>query len=205
MTKVRKQLGNARGDHATAASSTRELTHKQVRSTYVPLSMSATDSGFAHYFTLQGLPNYTDFTNLYDRYTIDKVELVFILVNVPEAAAVANAFYPTLYFAFDPDDATVPASSTELLDRANLQILQFSPSQRSITRVIQPRLATAVYRGVATAGYAVAPPGTFVDMSSPDVQFFGAKMWVANYNSTSTPNARINVYHRVHFRVRGSR
>lgn len=201
----RKERSYALRDSVAAvALPNRELTHSHVRTSAGFFATAAADSGQGIFFTLQGLPNYTEFTTLYDKYVIDKVDIIMVLSTEISAQSAAQAVYPVVQFSYDPDDATAPLSATQMLDRGNMEILAFGPNRTTFTRTVKPRIASAAYRGVATAGYSIAPAGTFVDSSSPDVQFFGARLWISNYNSVATPNTRINWYYRHYLRLRGT-
>lgn len=212
MAKTRK-VSNRKGRGGYAARDSvamigvpnRELTHRHVRTTVGTFPLVAADAGQGIYWTLSGLPNYAEFTAMYDRYIIDQVDIILVLTTGVDAQSAAQAIYPTVQFAYDPDDATAPASNTELLERGNVEILQFGATRNTFTRTVKPRLAQAAYRAGGATGFAIAPAGTFADISTPEVQFFGAKFWIANYNTTSTPNTRISWFFRHHMRLRGTR
>lgn len=77
---------------------------------------SATGPNFYGYnFTLSALPNYIEFTNLFDQYRINKVVVKF----VPSANSDnigASQIIPNLHSAIDNNDSTAPTALTQLYE-----------------------------------------------------------------------------------------
>jgi hypothetical protein len=163
------------------------------------ISLSALDFGQGWYFNLAQVPDFGEFTALYDAYIIDKVDLRFVLQsNYPEK-------YPILIAAPDYDDATVPATVDELLTKQGVQVLNFSATKREHTVSVRPRVAMTAFRTGITSSYGWSKPGQLIDIATTDTPFYGMKTWLTEYNSTNTPGAGMRVYVTYHMRFVGQR
>lgn len=138
---------------------------------------------FSYYVALQDLPNYTEFTNLYDQYKIVGVKFRIVPFSVSPAtggAVTSTAAQPSCMFhmVVDNDDASKPTAS-----EAGISELRQCPGYRSvnpylyqrkgITRYFKPRVATAAYNG-AFAGYKSDTFG-WCDCGNPGIQGYGLK------------------------------
>jgi len=137
----------------------------------------ATDGGSevfaAYYHTLNGLPNYTEFTGLFDQYRIVEIGVQCIPAqNVETLAAGGSGFNGNLLTHVDYDDNTPPSSEAEMLQRQNLQSWVWS---RPFAFRYAPRIASAVYSGAFTSYANVSP---WVDVASPDVRYYGWKLGI---------------------------
>lgn len=157
------------------------------------VAKNVADSGLALDFSLADVPNSTDFTNVFDRYSLDKIELMFFYQNSP--AATTNAF-PTLLTSFDANDSSTPTTQNQVLERGNVQLESFTLSKNCIRKTFIPRtLAPATGALLALQ----MPLGTLVDTASPDQPYYGMKAFVQNYNTTSTPSGVLRLYAKYHF------
>lgn len=151
------------------------------------------DAGAAFDFSLNDVPNSTDFTNLFDRYSLDKIELMFFYQNTP--AATTNAF-PTLVHSIDVNDASTPTLQNQVLERGNVKIESFTLSKNVIRITFIPRTLAPASGALLSLQM---PLGTLVDTASPDQPYYGLKAWVQNYNSTATPSGVMRLYAKYHF------
>ncbi len=147
-------------------------------------------------FSLDMLPNYTEFTALYDLYRIVRAEVLMIpnIVNANSATPLSGLTAHVCDF----DDATVPASLNELYqygDGPGRCVLQ-GPTEK-IYRSLEPRAAAAVYSGAFTS-YATTPRSQWMNCSSPGVQYYGFKYGFGLSNSVViyTVNVRLTVQFR---------
>jgi hypothetical protein len=127
-------------------------------------------------FSLDQLPNYTDFTSLFDHYSIDRVDITLIPgVNPAQVAACP-----------DFDDAVTPSGLADLLERQSCKVSVLGPNSYQQFRVsLVPRMPI---EGAGGAGPQMAPVGTMVDTSDPSMQYFGMKFWFTPTNSViATP------------------
>jgi len=146
------------------------------------------------FFTLDSLPDYTEFTTLFDTYRIEKVKIKFTPffgTSLTGAAVSATSAQCTVLWhdIIDTDDKDVPTNS----DTGLSQLRQYKSyktrslaSGRSFSRTLIPRSAQAVYSGAFTA-YAQTPQKIWYDCNNADVQFYGYKFIVeANYAGSDT-------------------
>lgn len=125
--------------------------------------------GTSLYFRLSNLPNYTEFTNLFDKYRIMKVRVTFIPKSQQAGTDVATARTGTVAVAIDYDSAVSPAALGTVMEYDNCKLYT---GEKRITRTFKPRIATAVYNGAFT-GYAEGMKDMWIDNASPDVQYYG--------------------------------
>jgi hypothetical protein len=157
------------------------------------------DSGLGWSFRLNDIPDFGDFTALYDAYTIDRVEITYILHNV------APGQFPTLFWAPDYDDDNTPLSVNSVTTHQNVRWHAFSENARSVTMSVDPRSLVSTYQAGVTSAYSWAKGGAIVDMANPAVPFYGIKTWLSNYNTVLTPGARIQSILTYHIRCIGQR
>ena len=76
----------------------------------------------AYVFRLDSLPDYTDFTRLFDMYRITKVEIDWVpeYTELTDAALVSNAVNVRFNSTVDLTDASAPASVDEVLQYQQL-------------------------------------------------------------------------------------
>lgn len=130
------------------------------------------DSVGAKYYTLAGLPNYTEFTNLFDQYRIRELAVILTpQMTTSQVGSGSAGFNTNCLLWVDFDDVTTPANEAEALQRQNLQVLSVDQVHRFR---FTPRIAGAVYSGAFTS-YATVTP--WIDCGSPNVEHYGWK-WV---------------------------
>lgn len=141
-------------------------------------------------FTLADLPNYTEFTALYDQYKIYFVVLRFVPdQNMASANNAAGTTTPILYHVIDYDDATAPANKTDLFQYQNLKVRNFS---RFSKITLRPHVAVAAYQGAFT-GYANFK-SLWLDAANTAVEHYGVKYcisqpsanWVTSWRLVAT-------------------
>jgi hypothetical protein len=153
---------------------------------------SATDQGFAFPFALNQLPGVTDFTNLFDRYRINKIDLTFTW-TLGDVRATGAILSPIMYIYMDDDDSAIPITKNDVFERQAMQRYSFSEARNTLSTTISPRWVQS-RAGVSTN---LAPKATWLDMATPGVQHYGVKGWV-DHMSSSAPNT-IRVSGVMHF------
>lgn len=131
------------------------------------------------FFTLDMLPNYTEYIAMFDQYKIINVELTFrSFQNCSVATGVANEVLSVMaYSVLDHDDVVLATASN-----VGLQAFRQRPSfreqnflsNRPLRRRITPRIAIAEYGSGVFASYGNFKAG-WIDMNSPAVQHYGVK------------------------------
>lgn len=138
-------------------------------------------------FKLSDVVNVTDFSTLYDRYMITRVDVEFQLLSNPDSATSVNTttaagtnFYPRLWYYTDHDDAATPANLNEVKQVSRARNAVMEPN-KVITVTVKPAILNQTYRTVATTGY--SPQwNIWIDMAQTDVPHYGLK-WSMDTNS----------------------
>lgn len=151
-------------------------------------------------FKLSDLPQYTDFTNLFDQYAITGVQLDFIPFadniswDVPgNGASIAFPGGPLL-IATDYDDAALPASASEMLARQNVKVI---PVGRRHKMYLRPKIAET-----ANSTTVVSRRAGWIDCDTPDSTHYGVKCWMTAPNIPDT-NFNYQVWATYYVKVKG--
>jgi len=152
------------------------------------LSKSASDQGYAFPFSLNQIPAAAEFTALFDKYRITGIDLTFsyyfIATQAPASVAGASQIWPVLHLYMDDDDAIIPTTKSEVEQRMSVQRVAFAPNRQTISVSLKPRFV----QSRAGTSVNLAPIGTWVDMTTPGVQYYGVKLW-ADYYNTGAPSS----------------
>lgn len=129
---------------------------KRVKKDVIPITdlnflavKSSVSDGTYNQFRLDYLPNYTDFTNLYDSYKICGISKKYIFDRNSGEAVTANSELPRLITVNDFNDTTALASENEALEYASCKQTRldkvvkryFRPTQRlnNVSEVVKSR------------------------------------------------------------------
>lgn len=140
--------------------------------------------------TVIPLPNYTEFTALYDQYRIDYVECQFYFSNNTSSVNSPATTMPIMYLAKDYDDSNI-ANYTDLQQYSTMKCWQLgnrTNSDGKFVIYVKPNVDVALYQGLTT-GYSRGK-SQFVDTSSPQVPHYGIKI---AYDPIFTPASATNV------------
>lgn len=119
-------------------------------------------------FTLSSLPNYTEFTSMFDAYKIVKIQYRFRLYKNPDV--VAPNLYPVIYHVVDYNDAAAPTSVN--------QVLEYPLAKTTILNDSKPVSAWFSFKPknsglVSSASFAAVSP--WVDTGSASALYYGMK------------------------------
>lgn len=133
------------------------------------------------WFSLQNVPNYTEFTNLFDSYKICGVSMKFMLSNnVSDITNVGNTTgIPVLYTWTDVDDPTCPTSINEGLQYRDCKARVMS---RPIKVFFKPRCQTMLYQSAVSTAYTAKR--CYIDTADYDVPHYGIK-WIVESPSVA--------------------
>lgn len=181
MRRRRSTRGFTRGRRSYG---TRTYSYKRVMYTtaFVTTSTLAATSG-AMDFSLSRLPNYTEFTALYDQYKINRVRVEF----VPRAglSELGNGAGTVNFFTYlDYDDSTAPTNFSELLQRPTLK--RSKVTSRHV-RTLRPAVAKPIYKDGLTFGYGQGRG--WIDCVNPDVPHYGIKYYAEQVGSAAALSA----------------
>jgi len=138
------------------------------------LNSQVASVGYAFAPSLSSLPNYTDFTNLFEQWRFMQISVSFIPVY---NGSVANP----LYTWFDPDDDTVPTGTAEGLQTQTLRTIT---SGGMAVRTFTPQLSMlGAANGTVAPVYISLPGRTWSDDLSFTNKYYGVKALIpANTN-----------------------
>lgn len=133
----------------------------------------------AYQFTLNSLPDYSEFVNLYDMYKITGIKLSI----VPTAQAVTSAVSGTIntsgfsrvHSVIDFDDNTQLASENNALQYATLRT---TSHQRTHTRFFKPKLSVSIDGELATTLASAPSANRWISTEYPEVEHRGVKVWI---------------------------
>lgn len=172
--------------------------HRFMRTRIFPLPTDPVAGGYpmALAFRLSDLPNFSDFTSLFDQYAIDRVDLSLVIGNVVLQVISSQDF----------DDDNLPASAATLLERATAEVVTVGAgSTIQFSRSIRPCIATEVFNSLVSTGYGRGKPGTLIDSANPNVPHFGYKFWFSPCAAGATsPTANAYIAARYHLRCVGA-
>lgn len=156
--------------------------------------LKSSNTAGCNYFTLDQLPNYTEFTSLYDQYKVNGLKYEFIprFNSIDQTAGTGGEFYT----AIDRTDNNSPSTLNELLE---YQSMRKSPLTRKHTRYFKPGVPTAVFASTDDPANSVLPIDAIVKLSpwittdapstgggtSNQIQHLGLKFWCSATNASS--------------------
>lgn len=94
------------------------------------------------------LPNYTEFTSLFDMYKITHIKVKFMLVTDPGGVSPATAFVPRFWYAVDHNSDSAPANIDEMRQYGNVVQRQMNPYKPIIVN-LKPYVPAETYSSVA--------------------------------------------------------
>lgn len=138
-----------------------------------------------------GVPNYTEFTNLFDEWKIDYIKIkMMYTTNVVNASATnpvfSNLSLPTVQHAVDTDDDVPPTSSNDLLQYQNLRTRMFDTNGPEYVQ-FKPKAQLATEAGnILATGYA-SNYGGWLNTASTGTDYMGMKIFAdLSGNSAAT-------------------
>lgn len=157
------------------------------------------DLGKAYSFQLNQLPEYTEFTKLFDYYRIKCVVLKLIpvsiqtMVNGPTSDT-NSSYCPMVYTSVDTNDATTPISETEILQRLDCKTF---PMTKFKTFKIYPKAQNPVYRDSVGNAYGEEKKTKWINSDYPDVDYYGFKVYIkadGNFSNVFTTRVIATFY-----------
>lgn len=153
------------------------------------------------------VPNYTEFTNLFDQYCIKKVD-VLVLPTFQTAGLTSNyAFVPPWIVHAEDNDDVNSTGSQSLMQYSGAQFTQLFGQQQAISsmklRTITPKASVAVITSSGGNGQSLASP--WINTSNANIPHYGFKMALdQSYNGVSpgTTIAFVNIVVKYHFAFR---
>jgi len=150
-------------------------------------------------FKLNQLPNYTDFTSLFDLYRINKVVVKFVPnYTVDKGLQTSNVQYvPDFGVAIDYDSRATPTSINQIQEYDNATIVK---ATRQVTKVLVPKTATPVYRDGVTSAYAQGQSKLWLDCAYVDVPHYALVFYARPSGANDLYNYVVQVKFYVAFK-----
>lgn len=135
--------------------------------------------GQALTLSLNSLPNASEYSNLFDRYCIPKVQYRWY-IDVDPMVVTGTKFYPRITFAHDFTDSTVPTSQA-IINEYPKRRIEFMGDSRQCTRwyTLKPAISDSVFGGGASTHY-VPKWNQFIHTDNLSTPQYGLKTWVDN-------------------------
>lgn len=156
------------------------LKHHHFQRTYVmdDLVIPTTVSGGRGFdFKLSYLPNYTEFTTLFDSYRINYVSVKFVSgINTANTPVSTQYTLPQIYLYRDYDDASAPGSLNEVLQTEKFKVWNLAKTPNFKMGLV-PAVASSVYRSATQTAYNRRFK-QWLDCGYADVPHYGLKIFV---------------------------
>lgn len=139
----------------------------------------------AYNFSLGDVPNYTEFTALYDYYKINAVKVTLLpqMTQNVSLGDVNNAWASKrLFSAIDYNDSSAVTTIDEI---RQYQTCKFTPILKRHTRYFKPR--------INDSGSVFTPGRPWLLCSSPNTNYFGIKLAGETMNSSGVANMEYTV------------
>lgn len=179
----------------------RVYTFQRTATTSFVITNGADFTQAAYSFTLQSLPNYTEFTALFDQYRINYIDCTVILNRTASSTLPSlneQNQTPNFHWATDKDDATA-IDLNALMQYADYRVQRMD---KIIRFRIRPSPCLAAYQGAFT-GYTTTAR-TWIDCGSPGVVHYGLKCGYSMVADVSNVNmGRVNLYFRYNVSFKG--
>lgn len=138
----------------------------------------------AYNFSLQDVPDFDEFTALYDCYKINAIKIMFIPQQT-QSVSIGNINNPNassrFFSAIDYNDDS-PVTIQEI---RQYQSCKMTPILRTHKRYFKPR--------IQDRGATYTPGRPWINTSSPDQNYFGLKVAVEPMDSTNTLEMKYTV------------
>lgn len=129
--------------------------------------------------SLDMLPNYNEFIDLFDQYKILGAKMSFVpngtLVTTLNNAGGTNSYVAQRFVsAIDFDDNITPTSEAQLLEYGSCR---WSKGGRAHTRYWKPKMLTNIYDGEASGPALAVTNARWIDTNYPEVPHYGLKIF----------------------------
>lgn len=153
--------------------------------TYAAL-VSTLPAFYVHQGNLTQLPNYTEFTNLFDEYKISAMKITWF--SPYNEVTSVNSQQVRLHTATDTDDTALPSSIDTLRQKPSYKDVQLSSAfirNGKISRFFKVRHFIAGAATEGAVGYGNIPASKWLSCTNaPAIQHFGLK-WAISCNSSN--------------------
>jgi len=153
--------------------------HTFIRKVHSQLTLTNTNDqdGSLMFFQLYQLPNYSDFTNLFNEFKINKISVQFIprvtSHGITDVESTDPAVVALLATYVDKNDLTSPASMNEIYENQNCKVTRGSQMH---TRTFVPHVRLEG-PDATSASYAITNKNCWINVDNKEVYWLGLKYW----------------------------
>ena len=181
---------------------------------FITCTATQKECTFALAFQLIDIPNYTEFSNLFDSYMITGVMLQFKLMDNPDAAYPTNTsassatannlnWFPTIWYTPDHDDNNAPTlAQIKEYERVRHKVLR--PNMET-NIMLRPTTLTQLYRSSTSTGYAENNKRLWLDMANANIPHYGVKCVFDMEGLPPIGTFRIKVNAKYYFKCKTTR
>lgn len=152
--------------------------------------------------TFDKLPNYTDFTTLFDSYKITGVEYKFVphfnVANVQ--TGISNTQVARLVTVIDKDDNTSLSGLSQAMQYSSMEE---SMLDKERVRAFTPEPTIQVYRSSTSTGYQSPVGPVWIDMAQIDVPHYCAKGLICDTTASADNPRTLTILATVYFECKG--
>lgn len=148
---------------------------KQKVALQIDLPPLVTETAQNFVFSIDQLPQVSEFTRLFDSYRINSIMITGMPLT--NGSLTTNPAYKILS-AVDLDDST-PETTASMLQRSNVKIKTVTSgggNQQVFAWKVRPRYLTQIYESATTTGYGQGARKQWLDCGDPTIPHYGIKM-----------------------------
>jgi hypothetical protein len=159
--------------------------------------------GGAFEFALPDVSAYTDFTSLFDQYSIEQVDIEFDDVHNTSIGGAGISSLPQICYVPDFDDSAIPGNARAVSEYQRAKVWTFRGDGKPLKVSVQPRVAVPIYNGISAPGYATGTAGMLYNVTTPTMPFYGMKLWFRNLTSGPTiAEGQTNIRFKVKYHLK---
>jgi len=150
------------------------------------LTKAASDQGYGINFTLTSLAGASEFTNLFDQYRVNWLEMSF---TWDPGASVVNL--PSLYISQDWDGIAGAPTLNSISECSGMKLVMFDATHRTFNcRIVRPGVVLA--SATSSSGRVVRSP--WLDAANTSEPHYGLLVWASAYNSSAASGTLVYQY-----------
>lgn len=159
---------------------------------------------------LNAVPNYTEFTALFDYYRIKGIHIKVIYTNnvANSSSAVGGAAQaialPTMQCMYDNDDGNAPTTEGELLQRPGVKLLTLG-TNGPINLYVKPKYANQILTDAGVQPAGIGASRDWLDGNFPGIPHFGYKFWLTPWAATALQSGYFQFFFTYDLEFKGMR
>jgi len=158
---------------------------------------------------LINVPNYTEFTALFDYYRIRGVHIKMIytnnVANTSSAVGTAQSIaLPTVQCMYDYDDANAPTTEGELLQRPGVKLLTMG-TNGPLNLSVVPKYANQILTDAGVQPAGIGKASDWLDGNFPGIPHFGYKMWLTPWPAATLQDGYFQFFFTYDLEFKGMR